>query len=218
MKLTIFASLAGLAIAAAASSPAIDEQETLVYSVPPKSYQGQSAMEFWSELTDEASFMQEQIKLGRTIEQCREDCNTAKEKGRDINRGRCQQNCDNMNPNDRSRPGSCSDCYTNYGEGSRRRRCLKACDAGNVQRCDEASTCDQCRSYCSGSERSSCLSDLGCNRNPDRRPGRRCDGQREPRCRGSREVVCCPNDPRNGRSFSYQCLRSSEPCPRFALA
>ncbi|EJK65655.1 hypothetical protein THAOC_13461, partial [Thalassiosira oceanica] len=51
MKLTILTSLAGLAIAAAASSPAIDEQETFVYSVPPKSYQGQSAMEFWSELT-----------------------------------------------------------------------------------------------------------------------------------------------------------------------
>ena len=51
MKLTILTSLAGLAIAAAVSSPAIDEPDTLVYSVPPKSYQGQSAMEFWSELT-----------------------------------------------------------------------------------------------------------------------------------------------------------------------
>ncbi|EJK46494.1 hypothetical protein THAOC_34835 [Thalassiosira oceanica] len=51
MKLTILTSIAGLAIAAAASSLAIDEQETFVYSVPPKSYQGQSAMEFWSELT-----------------------------------------------------------------------------------------------------------------------------------------------------------------------
>merc|ERR1719396_326037 len=142
MKLTIFASLAGLAITAAASSPAIDEQETLVYSVPPKSYQGQSAMEYWSELANEASFMQEQIKLGRTIEQCREDCNTAKEEDEDFNRGRCQQNCDNMNPNDRS--GSCQDCYTNYGEGSRRKRCLRACDAGNAQRCEDATNCDQC--------------------------------------------------------------------------
>ena len=40
----------GIAIAAAVSSPAIDEPETFVYSVPPKSYQGQSATEFWSEL------------------------------------------------------------------------------------------------------------------------------------------------------------------------
>ena len=51
MKLTILTSLAGIAIAAAVSSPSIDESETLVYSVPPKSYQGQSAIEFWGELT-----------------------------------------------------------------------------------------------------------------------------------------------------------------------
>lgn len=50
MKLTVLTALAGIAIAAANSSPAIDEPETFVYSVPLKSYQGQSAMEFWSEL------------------------------------------------------------------------------------------------------------------------------------------------------------------------
>jgi len=51
MKLAILTSLAGLAVAAAVSSPAIDEPDTFVYSVPPKSYQGQDAMEFWSELS-----------------------------------------------------------------------------------------------------------------------------------------------------------------------
>merc|ERR1719301_330898 len=174
MKLTILTSLAGIAIAAAVSSPSIDESETLVYSVPPKSYQGQSAIEFWGELTNEANFMQEQIKLGRTIEQCKKD----------FNRGRCRQNCANMNPNDRS--GSCRDCYTNYGEGNRRTRCLESCDAGNERRCEEASTCEECRSYCRSGERSSCFRDVDPRGRCDRRPGQRCGGQRKPKCGGSK--------------------------------
>ena len=169
---------------------------------------------------NEANFMQEQIKLGRTIEQCKDDCNTAKEENKDFNRGRCRQNCENMDPNDRS--GSCRDCYSNYGEGNRRDRCLESCDAGNSRRCEDASSCDQCRSYCRSGERSSCYRDVDprdrCDRNPDRRPGQGCGGQREPRCRGSnREVVCCPNDPRDGRSYSYQCLKRGQSCPRYAL-
>mmetsp|Transcript_15845 Transcript_15845/g.36504 ORF Transcript_15845/g.36504 Transcript_15845/m.36504 type:complete len:234 (+) Transcript_15845:114-815(+) len=220
MKLTVLTAIAGIAIAAAVSSPAIDEPETFVYSVPLKSYQGQSSMEFWSELANEANFMQEQIELGRTIEQCKEDCNTAKEENRDFNRGRCRQNCENMDPNDRS--GSCRDCYSNYGEGNRRDRCLESCDAGNARRCEDASNCDECRSYCRSGERSSCYRDVDprdrCERDSDRRPGQRCGGQREPRCRGSnREVVCCPNDPRNGRSYSYRCLNRGQSCPRYAL-
>jgi len=234
MKLTILTSLAGLAIAAAVSSPAIDEPETLVYSVPPKSYQGQSAMEFWSELTNEASFMQEQIKLGRTVEQCKDDCNAAKKDNQDFNRDRCRQNCDNMDPNDRS--GSCRDCYSNYGEGNRRDRCLESCDAGNSQRCEDTSKkcasdfdksitqcCDDCRSYCQSDERDSCFRDVdsrhGCRGSTGpRRPGQGCGGQQKPRCQsGNREVVCCPNDPRNGKSYSYKCLRSGASCPRYAL-
>ena len=160
--------------------------------------------------------MQEQIKLGRTIEQCKEDCNIAKEENKDFNRGRCRQNCANMNPNDRS--GSCRDCYTNYGEGNRRARCLESCDAGNERRCEEASTCEECRSYCRSGERSSCFRDVDPRGRCDRRPGQRCGGQRKPKCGGSkREAVCCPNDPRDGRGFSYQCLRRGRQCPRYAL-
>ena len=183
---------------------------------------------------NEASFMQEQIKLGRTVEQCKDDCNAAKKDKQDFNRGRCRQNCENMDPNDRS--GSCRDCYSNYGEGNRRDRCLESCDAGNSQRCEDTSKkcasdfdksisqcCDDCRSYCQSDERDSCFRKVdsrhGCRGSTGpRRPGQECGGQQKPRCQsGNREVVCCPNDPRNGKSYSYKCLRSGASCPRYAL-
>lgn len=122
--------LAFTIVAASALSPA-----TAVWS-PPAPAQGQELMSLWVSIANEAAFMQEEIRLGRTEAQCKEDCNTAKEDGENINRGRCQKNCEQIadkggfSGNKNSRSSSDSGCREFSSGGRRSDRCKDANDAG----------------------------------------------------------------------------------------
>jgi len=107
--------------------------------------------------------MQEEIRLGRTEEECIEDCDITKEQNSDFNRSRCQRDCESLDNSGRS--GSCRDC-NQFNEGSNSyERCWESCETGNAQRCLDARTCDDCEAYCAkGSERDSCYRDVDPNR------------------------------------------------------
>jgi len=107
-----------------------------VYS-PPQPKGGQDIMSLWMQLEAEAVFMQNEIALKRTVEECKEDCNIQKEENdkkcdnddddcEKFNRGRCQKNCEQLDDN-----GDLDD----DGSGNRNARD------------DDANTCDQCCSF-----------------------------------------------------------------------
>ena len=109
-----------------------------------------------------ASFMQEEIRLGRTEEECIEDCDITKDQIPDFNRARCQNDCESLDNNGRA--GSCRDC-NQFKEGSNSyERCWLSCETGNAQRCEEANDCDECDAYCKGGDRSVCYRDVDPNR------------------------------------------------------
>mmetsp|Transcript_36013 Transcript_36013/g.85848 ORF Transcript_36013/g.85848 Transcript_36013/m.85848 type:complete len:292 (+) Transcript_36013:150-1025(+) len=100
-----------------------------VYS-PPAPEQGQELMNLWVSIANEAKFMQQEITLGRSEAQCKEDCNTEKKASNgDFNRGRCQKNCEQIADNGNDRSGS-SGCGTFKNGGRRSDRCKDANDAG----------------------------------------------------------------------------------------
>ena len=82
-------------------------------------------------LQAEAVFMQNEIALKRTVEECKEDCNIQNEEAskndEKFNRGRCQKNCDQLDDN--------GDLDDDGGSGNRNARD------------DDANTCDQCCSF-----------------------------------------------------------------------
>lgn len=74
--------------------------------------------------------MQQEITLGRSEAQCKEDCNTEKAASNgNFNRGRCQKNCEQIADNGNDRSGS-SGCGTFKNGGRRSDRCKDANDAG----------------------------------------------------------------------------------------
>lgn len=115
---------------------------------PPQPKDGQDLVSLWKEASAEAVFMQNEITLKRTVEQCKEDCNLAKEAGEDINRARCQRNCEQLddqgvlndddddtdrnNRNGRSQARACDQCcaFGDTGDipGRRQERCLQGAD------------------------------------------------------------------------------------------
>ena len=103
--------------------------------------------------------MQEEIRLGRTEEECIEDCDITAQQNSDFNRSRCQRDCESLDNSGRS--GSCRDC-NQFNEGSNSyERCWESCETGNAQRCKDARTCNDCNTYCArGSERDSCYRDV----------------------------------------------------------
>jgi len=123
--------LASSVVAASAVSFA-----TAVWS-PPAPEPGQELMDLWVSLQNEAAFMQQEIALGRSERQCKDDCNTEKEVKKNFNRGRCQKNCGQIadkggfsGDKDDRRPGR-SGC-DEFSRGSRReQRCKEANKAGD---------------------------------------------------------------------------------------
>lgn len=100
-----------------------------VYS-PPAPEQGQELMDLWVSIANEAKFMQQEITLGRSEEQCKADCNEEKKQTNgNFNRGRCQKNCGQIADNGNDRSGS-SGCGTFKNGGRRSDRCKDADDAG----------------------------------------------------------------------------------------
>lgn len=165
MKYTLLTAFAGLASASAAlrgSTSADVSSDTIVYASPTRSHEGQSTKELWDELAAEAAFMQKMVELGRSEEECKEDCNTAKDANPDFNRGRCQTDCESIDDDNRSPEGSCRECYNQFSSGSSALdRCLESCEAGNDQRCEDADTCNDCDTYCSSkSQREACYEDV----------------------------------------------------------
>jgi len=142
--------LAFTLVAASALSPA-----TAVWS-PPAPEQGQELMSLWVSIANEAAFMQEEIRLGRNEAQCKEDCNTRKEKDDDINRGRCQKNCEQIEDKDgfsgdkKSRNSSDSGCREFTNGGRRSDRCKDANDAGKKNDDDDDDDDDKKKSKRSG--------------------------------------------------------------------
>lgn len=115
---------------------------------PPQPKDGQDLMSLWKQVEAEAVFMQNEIALKRSLAECEEDCNLAKEeadkKDEDFNRGRCQKNCkqldddgalsnDDGSGNRDNRSGSdqddaCDACCDFPEDGNRQERCLIGAD------------------------------------------------------------------------------------------
>jgi len=158
--------LAFTLVAASALSPA-----TAVWS-PPAPEQGQELMSLWVSIANEAAFMQEEIRLGRTEAQCKEDCNTRKEKDDDINRGRCQKNCEQIEDkngfsgNSKSRNSSDSGCREFTNGGRRSDRCNDANDAGKKND-DDDNDDDKKKSKRSGNRGSNLFYKGMCGNNAD---------------------------------------------------
>lgn len=182
MKLFLLA-LFGIATASASSS---EHVITLRGSIADESAAGYAPPEpttdlktLWDELAAEAVFMQNQIALGKTYEQCVDDCNNAE----DINRARCRRNCEQADDNgdtSNNRNNNCGHC--NFPSGGRRQeRCMDACRQGqinDIDRCLDAETCFDCREDCgTGIALDECLWDLDCP-GQDRSDRRSCSDAR----------------------------------------
>jgi len=131
---------------------------------PPQPKDGQDLMSLWKQVEAEAVFMQNEIALKRSLDECNEDCNLEKEKDDSFNRGRCQKNCKQLdedgvlndddgsgNRDDRSgrdQEDACDQCcaFSDNGNnpGRRQERCLAGAD------CDK----DYCVDWNGGGNRS----------------------------------------------------------------
>lgn len=115
---------------------------------PPQPKDGQDLMSLWKQVEAEAVFMQNEIALKRSLDECNEDCNLEKEADSNFNRGRCQKNCkqldddgvlndddnsgDRSNRNGRDQDEACDECCA-FGDdgdtpGRRQERCLASAD------------------------------------------------------------------------------------------
>ena len=78
--------------------------------------------------------MQQEIVLGRTLEECYDDCETAKDNDEDFNRGRCRKNCEQMDDQGNTNRGGDCGCRESFPTGGNRYdRCMTACIDGKEE-------------------------------------------------------------------------------------
>jgi len=147
-----------------ALTAALTGSAAAVYA-PPQPKDGQDLMSLWKQVEAEAVFMQNEIALKRSLDECNEDCNLQKDEDSDFNRGRCQKNCkqldddgvlnddensgDRDNRSGRDQDDACDQCcaFGDNGDtpGRRQERCLSSAD------CD----IDWCVDWDGGNDRNS---------------------------------------------------------------